>query len=830
MVIYMVELDRWGIKNDATFPLQTTQGINNAFVWARDNGFQTVQLPEGKYLIDKNNVINFCDNTTYRLYNCIFIKESNNLPKYNILLCDGIKNVNIEGAIIKGDRETHDYSSGGTHEWGHGIQCKDLCYNILIKDCEISECTGDGVVTSMDFSALGGMQHPAHFAQGDLNSKGELDSTKSDYTTVTKFFDVTGSLVKSVGYFYYSGDGYGGYGTGSNLNKTIIKVHFYAEDGSYLGYRNTRTYEFVYLNSMPANTKKVRFSFLQNYALMNGNLHYVLCAKIPQYINVSNSKLYQNRRLGASVNGGRFVTFDSCEIFNNSNPMSRSVGCNPGYGIDVEDGYMTNQKITVRNTHVYDNRAGAFICISTRGVFLENNKFKGIVSFGGSGDDYASLNNVYYGPISGRSITSGLEADGTFCSFTNDSIFGQMCNIAGGNTTLDGCVFSKSTISLSGETIKINNCKFTFDDPDVNGVLDFRSKNIEIYNSLFDIRRAKGIATTGYAQTENAIFSNVKFLTTESSGGHYVGAKRLILEKCEFIHKGETPNYSRMMAAEFMRVENNIFINQSFRFDGGDIYGNENLAKDTGYPTHSFRNNRIVWEKPYSLAVHEARGPGVSFIYIPRLEVMNNNIEVNGKVTSLGSQYTLRVFTENYLNVSNNNIVTNNEIGINTMGTIVIEGAYRKKDSVLPTPKTTIISQGNNSVNSNIIFTNNVNSQLEKNIIGNIPLSSTAAVEPNYGKYIRGEVVFNATPIIGGYIGWVCISPGTANGNKWMAGKEYSVNSLVNASGKVYKAITAGISGANAPSHNSGIGTDGKLEWQYVDMLAVFKRFGLIEG
>ena len=39
------------------------------------------------------------------------------------------------------------------------------------------------------------------------------------------------------------------------------------------------------------------------------------------------------------------MTFDSCEIFNNSNPMSRSVGCNPGYGIDVEDGYMTNQKL-----------------------------------------------------------------------------------------------------------------------------------------------------------------------------------------------------------------------------------------------------------------------------------------------------------------------------------------------------------------------------------------------------------------------------------------------------------------------------------------------------
>ncbi|WP_212937003.1 hypothetical protein [Bacillus hominis] len=56
---------------------------------AKDNGFQPVQLPMGKYLIDKNNAISFCDNTTYGLYNCIFIKESNNLPKYNILLCDG---------------------------------------------------------------------------------------------------------------------------------------------------------------------------------------------------------------------------------------------------------------------------------------------------------------------------------------------------------------------------------------------------------------------------------------------------------------------------------------------------------------------------------------------------------------------------------------------------------------------------------------------------------------------------------------------------------------------------------------------------------------------
>lgn len=827
---YIIELDRWGIKNDGTASAETTLGLNNAILWAKDNGFQIVILPKGSYLIAKNSFVKLCSNTTYKFYECIFIKESNNLTKYNILLCDGIKNVKVEGAIVKGDRETHDYSSGGTHEWGHGIECKNSCYNILIKDCEVSECTGDGYVTSMDFSAIGGVQHPADFAKGDIDSQGNIDTTRTNYTTVTKFFAVTGDLVKSVGYFYYSGDGYGGYGNGCNLNKTVIKVHFYTNNGSYLGYRNTRSYEMVYLDSMPVGTTKVRFSFLQNYDLMNGNLHYVMCTKIPQYVYFVNCKSYQNRRLGSSINGGRFITFDSCEIFNNSNSMNNSIGCNPGYGIDIEDGYMTNQKITIRNSNIYDNRAGAFICVSTRGIYLENNKFKGNVNLSGSGDDYLSINNIYYGSIAGRSITSGVEADGTFCTFRNDSIFGQACSITGGNTTLDNCVFSKSTVSLTGETVKVSNCKFTFDDPDKDGIFGFSNKNLEIRDSLFDIRRAKGLVSASYAQTENAIFSNVRFITNECSGGNYVGAKNLIVENCEFIHSGKAANYSRMMASESMRVENTIIKNQSFRFDGGDIYGIERLAKDTGYTTHIFRNNQIIWDASNALAVHEARGAGVAFVYIPRLEVTGNNFEVNGKNTSLGSLHTLRIFVENYLNVSNNTIVTMNDIGINTTGTITIEGAYRKSGSTLAIPKTLIVAQNNSKINSDIIFTKNVNLQLEKNILGNILLASLASSEPTFGIYSRGELLYNSVPTAGGYIGWVCIATGTANNSAWIANKEYLINSLVNSNGKVYKCIVAGTSGIIAPSHTNSTATDGSVTWQYVDNLAVFKTFGLISS
>ncbi|MBM7604640.1 hypothetical protein JOC75_002643 [Metabacillus crassostreae] len=709
---YFVELQRWGIKNDGTDAAQTTNGINNALSWANENNYYTVVLPKGTYSVAKNSSILLFSNTHYKFHNCFFIKEPNNLTGYSLITCDGIKNTTLEGATVKGDRELHDFSSGGTHEWGHGIECKNSCYNITIKSCEAFECTGDGFITAMDFSAIGGAQHPAHFTKGDIDNQGNINSSLSNYTTVSKFFDVTGDLVKSVGYFYYSGDGYGGYGTGSNLNKTIIKVHFYTADNTYLGSRNTRSYEFIYLESLPASTKKVRFSFLQNYDLMNGNLHYVMCAKIPQYINFTNCKSHKNRRLGASINGGRFVTFDSCEIYNNSNPMSESSGTNPGFGIDVEDGYMTNQKITVRNCNIYDNRAGAFVCISTRGVHIENNKFRGAFIFSGSGDDYLSLNNMYYGGISGRSITSGKEDDGTFCTFRNDSVFGHSVSILAGNTTLDNCVFSRTSLTLNGGTAKLFNCKLNIDDPDKSETFSLSSRFVEIHNSVFDIRRAKGGASAFYNSSEKIFLSNVKFLTKDGGGGHYVGTKNLIIENCEFIHIGTKVNYSRMMVSESMRVENSIFKNQSLRFDGGNIYGTEKLAADTGYITHYFKNNKVIWDAPYSTYTHEARGPGIAFLYIPRLEISENIFNVIDQGVPLGSLNTLRVFTEDHLNLSNNTIVTTKTSNTNTKGTITIDGAYRVSGSTLPKPKTSIFDQNNVTINSDIIYTNNVTTQL----------------------------------------------------------------------------------------------------------------------
>ncbi|MEI4828892.1 right-handed parallel beta-helix repeat-containing protein [Bacillus sp. FJAT-53711] len=804
---YIIELDRWGIKNNGTLPIETTQGINNAFIWAGDNGFQTVVLPKGNYLVDKNSALTLRSNIHYKFHDCIFIKEANNLTGYIVIVCDSIKNVIIEGAIIKGDRETHDYSSGGTHEWGYGIAIENSCYNILIKDCDVSECTGDGFTTSMNFDAIGGVMYPNHFAKGDIDSQGKLDATKTNYTTVTKFFDVTGALVKSTGYFYYSGDGYGGYGIGCNLNKTIIKVHFYKADGSYLGYRNTRSYEFIYLNTLPRETTQVRFSFLQNFDLMKDNLHYISCAKIPQYVHFLNCKSHENRRLGMSVAGGRFVTFDSCEIFNNSNPMSNSTGVNPGYGIDIEDGYMANQKITIRDCNIYSNRGGAVVTVSSRGVYVENNKFGELFSFSGSGDDYLSVNNMYYGGFQGKSITGGEEADGTFCTFRNDSVFGSTCNIDAGNTTLENCAFSKSSISLNGETAKIINCKFTWDSPESIDSFVFGSKYVEIRDSSFDIRRSVRWVQA-YNISDNVLLSNVKFITGESGGGTFVNARNLIMQNCEFIHNGTNVNYGAVVVYESMRVENSLFKNISFRFDGGGMMVSpEALAKDTGYITHSFRNNKVIWDVNYGTAIHEGRGPGVSFLYIPRLGIIGNDINVIDKGVALGSMYTLRVFAENHLTLSNNTIVTVNNSGNNTKGTITVDGAFRQGGSTLAKPKTIIISQNNNKVNSDITFTSNVNSQLEKNILGDIPLVSLVSEEPTFGTYALSQILYHSAPTPGGYVGWVCTTAGTASNTPWKAATVYNSGARIYNGTYVYEAQNGGRSTTTPPVFPIGVNT-----------------------
>lgn len=61
---------------------------------------------------------------------------------YTILNIAARHNVTIIGATIRGERSTHTGKGG---EWGHGLRISKGSTHIVIKDCHVSDCWGDGI-------------------------------------------------------------------------------------------------------------------------------------------------------------------------------------------------------------------------------------------------------------------------------------------------------------------------------------------------------------------------------------------------------------------------------------------------------------------------------------------------------------------------------------------------------------------------------------------------------------------------------------------------------------------------------------------------------------
>ncbi|GAL64915.1 phage protein [Algibacter lectus] len=89
-----------------------------------------ITLPSDLHLI-------MSDNTNLRV-------QPNNYKTVALLGFYLTDNVIVEGGNLYGDRDSHDYSDGGTHEWGHTITL-DGSKNITIKNVKSFNATGDGI-------------------------------------------------------------------------------------------------------------------------------------------------------------------------------------------------------------------------------------------------------------------------------------------------------------------------------------------------------------------------------------------------------------------------------------------------------------------------------------------------------------------------------------------------------------------------------------------------------------------------------------------------------------------------------------------------------------
>ena len=101
---------------------------------------------------------------------------------------------------------------------------------------------------------------------------------------------------------------------------------------------------------------------------------------------------------------------------------------------------------------------------------------------------------------------------------------------------------------------------------------------------------------------------------------------------------------------------------------------------------------------------------------------------------------------------------------------------------------------------------------------------------PAGSKWVRGDFVWNSQPAAAGYAGWSCVTSGYAVKGAWTTGTAYIIGDWVNNAGNIYRATTAGTSGATAPTHTSGTASDGGVTWVFVatSSVAVFKQSAAI--
>lgn len=112
--MYVIELSRWNIRDDGEEPQATTQGINDAILWAAAQGIRHVVLPSGTYKLRMHPETLACivmqSGIHFEMENgCVLELEANSSPWYSIIQLKGIRNAKVSGGVIVGDKKAHMY-------------------------------------------------------------------------------------------------------------------------------------------------------------------------------------------------------------------------------------------------------------------------------------------------------------------------------------------------------------------------------------------------------------------------------------------------------------------------------------------------------------------------------------------------------------------------------------------------------------------------------------------------------------------------------------------------------------------------------------------------
>lgn len=758
---YIIDLNRWGITgniidtNDQQQAKANSIGINAAIQWASDQGFTEIILPFGNYLIDEYNPILPASRMTLNLNGATLRIRNNGYDKYSIINIRSQNNVKVTNGILEGDREYHDYSSGGTHESCSGVligsfsgdASLDNPERIELKNLEIFNCAGDSIAFGLSPNFQSGY-NLKDWEQGSINTSTGLDINDSTKIRLKNTLLLNSAAIKKFGYFTISGNGWADLGT--DIKSRVMDVIFYdAKDNFLTALSTIKIFDEIPVPLQAAYARIVLYQAqIPDPAASNSVILSVSVPLYPKHVYIEKCHLHHSKRCGISGTG-KFITFKN-------NKIHDIAGTPPQAAIDIEDGYELNQYFFIDSNHIYDCKIGVSL-VSTKHVAITNNVLErlGPSQVWDRCKDITIDNNHYANAV--------LTFDGDVM-FTNNKLY--MCTAAtrkAAATIFSDNYFHNSSLHITKDLpylVDVNNCVFYHDENSkfMTGqqpTLFYGKEPQSISHCIFKGQTSALNTVTGQSDAygwriSSCIFHNTKPLRLPAG----------IIQSCEF---NFIPTIALLKGAAYEIAD--------CRFSNWDTFNQLfYLTADYYLEKLAIRNCQFIGNnKPVAL-LYNIKGS---------LELVNNSFEYNNTADNfIMFDFWVNTFTCRYLLIDGNRFKSAKPVVAVNLNRQLTENVIIYKNNIVETAIQPITSDQ--------VFTANnyVNGVFE-------PYSHVKTM-PITGKYELGYVLNNSAPVPGEYQGWVCTTAGYAC-NQERTGKSYfNHRDRIYAGTYVYEAIFPG--------------------------------------
>ena len=634
--IYLIELDRFNIYNDNTNATETTIGINNAIIYAKENGYTGTRLPQGHYAIDtavKNDIV-LCDDTgdkwtchrggitmqsdiDFYMDNAILEMIPTEDPYYEILNITHCDNISVVGGTILGDRDTH-YYGHRINDNGNELESGDMDSETGLPIADetkvrtinyIDNYYGDELPTKFRICPLentsmntvdGGCRYIYCYDENDnylgmtaggigfLSEATLVEGTKKIKVSFkgekrldAKYYITTRNL-------YYTHEFGGGIKASDSHNIRIDSVTIKNCIGDCIGTSapplKVTVDNLEVVNCTLENSRRQGISFVatgENYLIKGCNIGRIngtdpQCGVDFEHYDYVRNAVFDNCNFYDNKKWD-IINYNGWDIEIKNSKFNGGIASTFGYNMDIHD-----------NKFKYNNESwldkifrGVVFSLGTdneEGYFkIYNNEIEGYNSSGGNGTSRLSKSEFKNNIVKNSTIAIGANAEGNY--YENSNVGYSLYNYEYRNERfLNSTIGGENNGDNNGmryyTNFEMNNCEFASGSPTIK---DTVLTNCNIYNSDKTFCKIwSGKYTLNNCEITTEYTTNIPFISSQGVNATY--------NNC-IMNLSATP-FVGLNYGHFVMSNCEITFNESYQGDNTAFFKNV-------YGTYNFENNKF---------------------------------------------------------------------------------------------------------------------------------------------------------------------------------------------------------------------------------------------